>query len=208
METFHLLSRGGAKFDKQRFGKDVKLFNSASSKNPIGANAQTSKTLNALKTGELPTELDFFKYAAGENVNQSSASKKGKQKAQNDEELQGDEDEDVGEDGPSTSVSGSKKGGQGSRTPGTWLKSSIFVQIPPKLIRVLESANEVRKRHRIATTGKEVPAPIASFDNLLERYSIPPQLLKNLAEHGYSTPTAIQSQGVPVLLEVSLVADS
>lgn len=30
MEAFHLLSRGGAQFNKKRFGKDVQLFNVSS----------------------------------------------------------------------------------------------------------------------------------------------------------------------------------
>ena len=33
---------------------------------------------------------------------------------------------------------------------------------------------------------------------------MPEQLLKNLSEYGYETPTGIQSQGIPILLEVSL----
>lgn len=50
--------------------------------------------------------------------------------------------------------------------------------------------------------GKKVPEPIVEFDELLGRYSVPSRLLKNLSEYGYSTPTGIQSQGIPILLEV------
>ncbi|KAH9075702.1 P-loop containing nucleoside triphosphate hydrolase protein [Lactarius deliciosus] len=52
MEAFHLLSRGGAAFDKQRFRSDVKLDHS---------HKETKS--NSAKDGELPAELDFFKYA-------------------------------------------------------------------------------------------------------------------------------------------------
>lgn len=59
-------------------------------------------------------------------------------------------------------------------------------------------------RHRITTTGDSVPAPITAFSELSERYSIPPLLLKNISAHGYEEPTGIQSQGIPILLEVCL----
>ncbi|KAK7064659.1 DEAD-box ATP-dependent RNA helicase 57 [Favolaschia claudopus] len=58
MEAFQLLSRGGAKFDKRRFQKDVQLFSKAPGK------TQTPSKAN-LADGELPKELDYFKYAAG-----------------------------------------------------------------------------------------------------------------------------------------------
>lgn len=65
METFQLLSRGGTKFDKKRFSKDVQLFSAATSEGSSTSSTGTSKALHALKTGELPIELDFFKYATG-----------------------------------------------------------------------------------------------------------------------------------------------
>ncbi|KIK70400.1 hypothetical protein GYMLUDRAFT_32405 [Collybiopsis luxurians FD-317 M1] len=56
MEAFQLLSRGGAQFNKNRFKKDVELFN--------GKLESKSKGLPASAQGsELPAELDFFKYA-------------------------------------------------------------------------------------------------------------------------------------------------
>ncbi|KDN51552.1 hypothetical protein RSAG8_00097, partial [Rhizoctonia solani AG-8 WAC10335] len=59
MEAFRLLSRGGAKFDKGRFRNDVKLFSAG--------NAESSKSVKSstqdLVPGQLPPELDFFKYA-------------------------------------------------------------------------------------------------------------------------------------------------
>ncbi|KAI0307472.1 P-loop containing nucleoside triphosphate hydrolase protein [Multifurca ochricompacta] len=57
MEAFHLLSRGGVNFDKQRFESDVKLFNGSSHKHAIG------KEGKVYRDAELPAELDFFKYA-------------------------------------------------------------------------------------------------------------------------------------------------
>ena len=79
METFQLLSRGGAKFDKKRFGKDVQLFSTTASKSSSTSDTGTSKALRALQTGEIPAELDFFKYASGGTS--SGAAVKGKAKA-------------------------------------------------------------------------------------------------------------------------------
>ncbi|KAH9850665.1 P-loop containing nucleoside triphosphate hydrolase protein [Lenzites betulinus] len=59
MEAFHLLSRGGAKFDKSRFKGDVRLFNGKK------AHAPKASTSSNVADGELPPELNFFKYAEG-----------------------------------------------------------------------------------------------------------------------------------------------
>ncbi|KAF7340090.1 DEAD-box ATP-dependent RNA helicase 57 [Mycena venus] len=103
MEAFQLLSRGGAKFDKKRFQKDVQLF----SKEP-------PKTLGAaggtILSGELPGELDYFKYAAGGSGKRKADSDGAKvvKKRKVDEEEDEDEDMDTdeeeegdAEDGPS-----------------------------------------------------------------------------------------------------------
>ena len=65
MEAFQLLSRGGAKFDKKRFEKDVQLFNPKAASGSAKSRS-TASLLNELKPGELPAEIDFFKYAAGD----------------------------------------------------------------------------------------------------------------------------------------------
>jgi hypothetical protein len=78
METFHLLSRGGIKFDKMRFSSDVQLFNSGSADSPT-TRATSSKKFEALSGDKLPSELDFFKYAAGGTSSMSPS--KGKAKA-------------------------------------------------------------------------------------------------------------------------------
>ncbi|KAH9891120.1 P-loop containing nucleoside triphosphate hydrolase protein [Cubamyces lactineus] len=59
MEAFHLLSRGGVKFDKRKFQGDVELFNGKKAKEP------KASTSSAAPEGELPPELNFFKYAEG-----------------------------------------------------------------------------------------------------------------------------------------------
>ncbi|KAN0100916.1 P-loop containing nucleoside triphosphate hydrolase protein [Tylopilus felleus] len=59
MEAFQLLSRGGARFNKQRFKSDVQLFTNAVAKPEKSANAPITQD------SQLPPELDFFEYAQG-----------------------------------------------------------------------------------------------------------------------------------------------
>ncbi|TFK57696.1 P-loop containing nucleoside triphosphate hydrolase protein [Heliocybe sulcata] len=61
METFQLLSRGGVKFDKNRFKDDVRLFTVPRHL----PNIKQKATKRPSKAKELPAELDFFKYARG-----------------------------------------------------------------------------------------------------------------------------------------------
>uniref|UniRef100_D8PL49 RNA helicase n=1 Tax=Schizophyllum commune (strain H4-8 / FGSC 9210) TaxID=578458 RepID=D8PL49_SCHCM len=64
MEAFQLLSRGGAQFDKKRFKGDVELFQ------PSKAGQSEGKKKKTQSTSNLPSDLDFFKYA------ESSSSKR------------------------------------------------------------------------------------------------------------------------------------
>ncbi|KAJ3751033.1 P-loop containing nucleoside triphosphate hydrolase protein [Lentinula detonsa] len=56
MEAFQLLSRGGVQFNKNKYKKDVELFNVGTSE---------SKSKRPAQGSELPAALDFFKYAQG-----------------------------------------------------------------------------------------------------------------------------------------------
>ncbi|KAJ7022024.1 P-loop containing nucleoside triphosphate hydrolase protein [Mycena alexandri] len=97
MEAFQLLSRGGARFDKKRFQKDVSLF----SKKPA-----KSGPVEKLLDGELPGELDYFKYAAGGSGkrkadSEGTAKALKKRKVEEEEEDQDMEEEEEADDTPS-----------------------------------------------------------------------------------------------------------
>ncbi len=70
----------------------------------------------------------------------------------------------------------------------------------------IESAGQSEQvptqRHRVTCKGNNVPEPADTFQALAVRYYLSSLLLANLSKHGYSCPTGIQSQGVPILLEV------
>ncbi|KIJ68765.1 hypothetical protein HYDPIDRAFT_179802 [Hydnomerulius pinastri MD-312] len=67
MEAFQLLSRGGARFNKQRFQSDVQLFTKAHGK------PEKEKAIAVSQDLELPPELDFFKYAQGGSSKRKAA---------------------------------------------------------------------------------------------------------------------------------------
>ncbi|KAF8061008.1 P-loop containing nucleoside triphosphate hydrolase protein [Lyophyllum atratum] len=167
MEAFQLLSRGGARFDKNRFKTDFSLFNKTK--------IQSTKSINTSKApdGELPPELDFFKYAQGDSGKRkkqidarSGGEPNGKRRkievevTDEEEEEEEEEDKDEGHE----------------ETPAA-------------------------PRHRVTAKGSNVPEHVDSFQALKDRYDIPSQIISNIASNGYTLPTGIQSYGIPILLE-------
>lgn len=72
-----------------------------------------------------------------------------------------------------------------------------------------EGDNSVpRQRHRVTTKGSNIPANSETFEDLHDRFQFSSQLMSNLSNNGYSYPTAIQSHGIPILLEVSCLPHS
>ncbi|OCH92695.1 P-loop containing nucleoside triphosphate hydrolase protein [Obba rivulosa] len=104
MEAFQLLSRGGARFDKGRFKNDVQLFNKAKPSNDKG------KAVAKAPEGELPAELDFFKYAQGgtskrktsgnEHKDSNDDERSNAKKPRLDNEENGEEGAEEGDDPP------------------------------------------------------------------------------------------------------------
>lgn len=136
----------------------------------------TSKATSAakLKDGELPMELDFFKYAQGGSSKRKGGTgdepegkkrKLGDDGSEHGETLEGDSDEEEEEENADT------------KTPSA-----------PK--------------HRVTAKGSNVPDSVDTFLELKERYQIPALILSNLEQNGYTQPTGIQSHGIPILLEV------
>ncbi|KAI0761689.1 P-loop containing nucleoside triphosphate hydrolase protein [Trametes elegans] len=100
MEAFHLLSRGGVKFDKHRFKGDVQRFN--------GKRVEPKASTSAhAPDGELPPELNFFKYAEGgapkrkANAAEAELDPKGKKRKVDAEAEDDDRDDEQEEDEPS-----------------------------------------------------------------------------------------------------------
>ncbi|CAH0548072.1 unnamed protein product [Brassicogethes aeneus] len=62
---------------------------------------------------------------------------------------------------------------------------------------VEEAVNHYRNVNNINVVGRHVPEPAKTFDE----FNIAPDLIENLKKCGYSEPTPIQKQAVPVMLE-------
>lgn len=59
-----------------------------------------------------------------------------------------------------------------------------------------------RKKYQIHVSGRDVPPPLLSFEQLRTQYRCKKYLMKNIAEAGYTEPTPIQRQAVSTLLAV------
>lgn len=134
----------------------------------------------ALKDGELPPELDFFKYAMTSSSKRKPSGSDGeghaKRKRQKKEEMVGGRGSDAEDDDESS--------GDGYLTAEC-------------------DANTRMPKQRVTTKGNNVPERVDTFDELRDQYHIHPQLMNNLKRNGYEQPTGIQSAGCPILLEVS-----
>ncbi|CAE6423999.1 unnamed protein product [Rhizoctonia solani] len=159
MEAFRLLSRGGAKFDKGRFRNDVKLFGAGDAESSKSVKSSTQD----LSSGQLPPELDFFKYAKA--VPSGSASE------------------------AAAPVKPTKPREEAEPTQGKKRKRSD------------EEREKSLLKHRVTSSGDNVPSPIVEFEDVSSRYKVPQRLLQNIESCGYDSPTGIQAHGIPVLLE-------
>nr|CAG4651847.1 EOG090X06T3 [Triops cancriformis] len=64
-----------------------------------------------------------------------------------------------------------------------------------------EMINRVRNKQKIRVYGADIPPPIEEFSELSERFKISPQIMKNLQEMGYETPSPIQMQAIPLMIQ-------
>lgn len=68
-------------------------------------------------------------------------------------------------------------------------------------------AKALRKSYRANVTGDDVPLPIGSFQDLISRFKLDRRVLSNLIDAGFTEPTPIQSEAIPItLFERDLVA--
>ncbi|XP_068934163.1 probable ATP-dependent RNA helicase DDX52 isoform X1 [Petaurus breviceps papuanus] len=63
-----------------------------------------------------------------------------------------------------------------------------------------QKINRFRNKHKIHIQGTDLPEPIASFQQLDQEYKIHSQLLQNILDAGFQSPTPIQMQAIPVML--------
>lgn len=64
-----------------------------------------------------------------------------------------------------------------------------------------EMVQTIRKENRITVLGKNIPAPINTFEELHTTYNMSEKMVQNLVNCNYAKPTAIQMQAIPIMLK-------
>ncbi|XP_028824501.1 probable ATP-dependent RNA helicase DDX52 [Denticeps clupeoides] len=63
-----------------------------------------------------------------------------------------------------------------------------------------EKVNQVRHQNRINVHGSDVPHPVCTFEELQQEYQLDPRIIQNLRDAGFQSPTAIQMQAIPLMM--------
>ncbi|KAJ3285141.1 RNA-dependent ATPase rok1, partial [Blyttiomyces sp. JEL0837] len=63
-----------------------------------------------------------------------------------------------------------------------------------------EEVDIFRKEHKIRVQGTDVPNPFKTFPSLFQRFQLRTYLRRNLSTLGYTQPTPIQMQSIPIVL--------
>lgn len=176
MDLFQLLG-GGARFDKNRFKHDVSLFEGEKQANQTQSKKKNAAVVDPNVRSQLLDEIDFFKnthtIVGGSSVK--------KQETNNNAEEE--EDEEESEEGEKP-----KKKSKKDKS-----SSTIF--------DCVEEAKEFRKQHKIKIYGTDVPNPFRTFEDLASpAYNLNPILYNNLMKVKYKTPTPVQMQSIPIML--------
>ncbi|VVC29257.1 Helicase, C-terminal,Helicase superfamily 1/2, ATP-binding domain,P-loop containing nucleoside [Cinara cedri] len=72
---------------------------------------------------------------------------------------------------------------------------------PEKCVSNLENDKCSAKQIKIKAVGDNVPNALATFDMMKNMYSLSPLLMDNLMKSGYTVPTPIQTQSIPIMLQ-------
>jgi len=64
-----------------------------------------------------------------------------------------------------------------------------------------EKINQYRNSNKISVDGSDIPDPFDNWDSLKETYKISNNIVDNLLKMGFNSPTAIQKQTIPLMLE-------
>lgn len=131
-----------------------------------------------LSSGELPPELDFFRYTKNTSSSHSDNLKRKSNTEPNVVENQAPTSKRRRTSPDTSDNEGEKHSGDA-----------------PKL----------SKKHRVVAKGNNVPAPVESFEELRTRYNFPSRMLQNLGKNGWVEPTGIQAHAIPMFLEVCRV---
>ncbi|XP_077983272.1 putative ATP-dependent RNA helicase DDX52 [Glandiceps talaboti] len=172
----------GVKFDTRRFQKDAERFG-------LKSKVETPATLQ-----ENRQNLDSSNQLSNEDIEIPNKKKTGKRKR--------------GKDNGDEQKSEKKKKGKMDVFNESSLSTSVTADV--KVSRRLDAAKEqqihiekireIRRKQKIHVIGTDIPEPVTSFEQLQEKYKLHPVIMKNIHSVGYYSPTAVQMQAVPLLL--------
>ncbi|KAF7986167.1 hypothetical protein HWV62_38556 [Athelia sp. TMB] len=174
MEAFQILTRGGA-FDKKRFQTDVQLFNVRTYLVPrldhslpfsiqqptISQNAK-GKATHKTAEGELPPELDFFKYAKSGTTKRKAVEERDREEGKK-RKMKHDPEDDEDENADEDDIGGSGSSGP-SRPKHRVTAKGTNVPEPVDSFDELEGRYQVSSRllRNLTENGFAVPTGIQS----------------------------------------------
>ncbi|XP_068600828.1 probable ATP-dependent RNA helicase DDX52 [Brachionichthys hirsutus] len=213
MDSFDLFRKlgAGAKFDLKRFGQDAARFKIVRSQG-VDESSDPRAVIDYFGTGaidEAQSSRPGSEDEDGRRVDEEGSKGGGKRKkkeAESDARMKKRKTKGVvveEEAGGRTLSAGSGFAWTSSsdgtiRNPPSGEKETFSLKRLKHLHQ--EKVNRVRARHRINVHGCDLPDPVCSFEELQSEYRLDPRVLRNLADAGLSSPTAVQMQAIPLMM--------
>lgn len=86
------------------------------------------------------------------------------------------------------------------------MKHNVFVKVVGScffvVFSLIKNDKPSTKQIKVKTVGDRVPEALSTFDAMKSAYSLNPVLMENLNKSGYTVPTPIQTQAIPIMLQV------
>ncbi|XP_051903301.1 probable ATP-dependent RNA helicase DDX52 [Hippocampus zosterae] len=206
MDAFELFRKlgAGAKFDLKRFGQDASRFKFVRT-HARDASFEQLSAIDYFGAGGTSGAQSTAKDREGDEDESSVGVQKRKRR---------DEERRVKKKKKTAKIAGNANGLNNSKQDGiTWM-SSLDGKIQNlrgdgkeksslKRLKQLhrEKVNRLRSRHRINVHGSDTPDPVCTFEELQSEYQLNPRLLENMRNAGLSTPTPIQMQAIPLIMQ-------
>lgn len=80
-------------------------------------------------------------------------------------------------------------------------KKAEETKVNRKRKRTVEEVGRLRKKAKIHVKGENIPSPFQDFEELVDLYGVPSILIDNIKAIGFKSPTPIQMQAIPLLIE-------
>lgn len=68
-----------------------------------------------------------------------------------------------------------------------------------------QQIRHLRNVHHIHTQGSDIPDPLKDFAELKTSYGVKDVILTNIESQGYTEPTGVQRQAIPIMIQVRML---